>query len=405
MPNVKRCEIVSNLYDIDGNTLFDLDNMQLIIASKKCIKDWSYIIHDKDTYTEADERKNPEHKAGMLKAPHIHLLLRFADNQPQNTQFIAKWFKVAENFVNKIKGKWEDAVLYQTHRNASDKYQYDIENVNCNFDYVAICEESEGNKKNPLQEALERILSGEIREYNKTIEIDNLLLVQCSRQISEAFKIRQEHLQATMQERNMDCIFITGPAGVGKSTLAKRIAQSKGLTYYMSSSSNDILNFYEQQPCIILDDMRPSVLGLSDLLKLLDNFNATSVKSRYKNKYVNADLIIITTVLNIDDFYANVFSEQQEPVNQLKRRCGTYIRMDRENILVSEWDNKTMHYTPEISYKNTLLQEYTPEKKKTTEDVKKHVSELMPFLQLDETEEPIFNLTPVKKGGKQLGKG
>ena len=404
MPNVKRCEIVSNLHDTDGNTLFDLNNMQLIIASKKCIKDWSYIIHDKDTYTETDERKNTEHKAGTLKAPHIHLLLRFADNQPQNTQFIAKWFKVAENFVNKIKGKWEDAVLYQTHRNAPDKFQYDIEEVNCNFDYVAICKESEGNKKNPLQEALERILSGEIREYNKTIEIDNLLLVQCSRQINEAFKVRQEHLLATMQERNMECIFITGRAGVGKSTLAKLIAQAKGLAYFMSSGSNDILDSYAQQPCIILDDMRPSVLGLSDLLKLLDNFNATSVKSRYKNKYVNADLIIITTVLNIDDFYANVFSEQQEPVNQLKRRCGTYIRMDRENILVSVWDNKTMRYTSEVSYKNTVLKDYIPNEKKTTADVKDHVSSLMPFLELDKDETPVFNLTPVKKRGKGNGK-
>ena len=401
---MKRCEIVSNLYDTDGNTLFDLDNMQLIIASKKCIKDWSYIIHDKDTYTETDKRKNTEHKAGTLKAPHIHLLLRFADNQPQNTQFIAKWFKVAENFVNKIKGKWEDAVLYQTHRNAPDKFQYDIKNVNCNFDYVAFCEEYEDNQKNPLQDALERILSGEIREYNKTIEIDNLLLVQCSRQINEAFKVRQEHLLATMQERNMECIFITGRAGVGKSTLAKLIAQAKGLAYFMSSGSNDILDSYAQQPCIILDDMRPSVLGLSDLLKLLDNFNATSVKSRYKNKYVNADLIIITTVLNIDDFYANVFSEQQEPVNQLKRRCGTYIRMDRENILVSVWDKKTMRYTSEVSYKNTVLKDYIPNEKKTTADVKDHVSSLMPFLELDKDETPVFNLTPVKKRGKGNGK-
>jgi hypothetical protein len=138
-------------------------------------------------------------------------------------------------------------------------------------------------------------------------------------------------------------------------------------------------------------------LGLSDLLKLLDNYNTSSVKSRYKNKFVNAELIIITTVMNIDRFYANVFAEAEEPITQLKRRCGTYIRMDKETINVSVWDNKTMRYTGEVEYKNNLLEEYIPEKKKTAENVKEHVSALMPFLEIDETDTSPFHLTPLDR--------
>lgn len=398
MPNLKRCEIVSNLKDKDGNILFDLDNMRLILETKKCIKHYSYIIHDKDCYTSQDEAKNPEHKAGEPKTPHVHLLLRFHDNQPQNSCYICKWFGLSENFVNRICGKWEDAVAYQTHRNAPDKYQYSPEEeVHCNFDYIAVCEQRD-NAKNPLKEAIEKILSGEIREYNKTIEIDNLLLVQYARQINEAFKVRSEHLQATMQERQMQCIFITGSAGSGKTTLAKKIATNGQKNYYLSSGSNDILDGYAQQPVIILDDLRPSSLGLSDLLKLLDNWNTCSVKSRYKNKYVNCELVIITTVLNIETFYENVFSEQKEPINQLKRRCGIYIRMDKEVINISVWDNTTMRYTNEVTYENDLLSEYLSDNKKTTADVKNQVSDLMPFLKVEE--DTVFHLTPIDKERK-----
>lgn len=387
---------MTNLKD-EEKILFDMDKLPLILASRKCIKDYAYIIHDKDVYTDEDEGRNPIHKSGTLKPSHVHILLRFYDNQPQDTKYVCKWFNLAENFVNKIKGKWEDAVMYQTHLNSPEKYQYSPDEVHCNFDYVALTESSKKDKINPLQEAIEGILSGRIREYNKTLEIDNVLLIQYARKINEAFKVRSEHLLATVQERNMECIFITGASGSGKTTLAKKIAKERGLAYFISSGSNDILDGYAQQPCILLDDMRPSVMGLSDILKLTDPNNVSTVKSRYKNKYVNCELIIITTVLNLDTFYENVFSEQKEPVNQLKRRCGTYIRMDRETINISVWDNKTMRYTNEVEYKNNLLQEYIPEKKKTEEDVKAHVSTLMPFLELEETNTPLFKLTPLNK--------
>lgn len=381
--------------------------MKLILKTKKCIKEYCYIIHDKDKYTAKDEEHNPEHKEGMLKPSHIHLLLRFFDNQPQNTKYIAKWFGccgqgIKENFIQKIRGKWQDAVIYQTHLNSPEKYQYSPDEVHCNFDYMAVVEGYEEKQKNPLAEAIDKILNGDIREYNKTLEIDNLLLVMYSQKINEAFKVRSEYLLATAQDRQTECIFICGCSGSGKTTLAKKIAKTKGLAYFMSSGSNDVLDGYAQQPCIILDDIRPSVMGLSDLLKMLDNFNVSSVKSRYKNKYVNCDLIIITTVLNIDTFYENVFSEQKEPITQLKRRCGTYIRMDRETINISVWDNKIMRYSSEVEYKNNLLQEYVPEERKTTDDVITHVSSLMPFLELEEMETSVFQLTTLERKGKRI---
>lgn len=380
--SIRRCEIVS-LLEKDGTVLFDMDNMKEVLK-KDCIKDFCYIIHDKDRYSKAEEKRNPDHKQGELKPPHIHLLLRFENNQPQKLDCVAKWFHVAPNFVNKITGDWEDACLYQIHFNAPDKYQYPVEEVTCSFDYQELLEDAEKGDK--ITKILQRILDGEIREYNKTLEIDNMLLVDYSRKIAEAFKVRSEYLQATQKDRNTECIYITGGSGTGKTSLAKKIAQSKGYSFFISSGSNDVMDGYGQEDCLILDDVRPSCMGLSDLLKMLDPHTASSIKSRYKNKYLNCRLVILTTVLNIDEFYTNVFAEQKEPVTQLKRRCQTYIKMYPDTILVSVWDDKTMQYINPVSYKNPVLNQYIPEQNKEKKDIRERVEELMPFLELSDNE-------------------
>lgn len=380
--SIRRCEIVSNL-EKDGTVLFDMDNMKEVLK-KDCIRDFSYIIHSRDRFSKADEKRDPDHKQGELKPPHIHLLLRFKNNQPQKLDCVAKWFHIAPNFVNKITGDWEDACLYQIHFNAPDKYQYSVDEVTCNFDYQELLEDAEKGDK--ITKVIQRILDGEIREYNKTLEIDNMLLVNFSRKIAEAFKVRSEYLQATQKDRNTECIYITGGSGTGKTSLAKEIAKSKGYSFFISSGSNDVMDGYGQEDCLILDDVRPSCMGLSDLLKMLDPHTASSIKSRYKNKYLNCRLIILTTVLNIDEFYTNVFAEQKEPVTQLKRRCQTYIKMYPDTILISVWDDKTMRYINPVSYKNPVLNQYIPEKSKEKKDIREHVEELMPFLELSDNE-------------------
>jgi len=396
LKSVRWVEIVSRLTSDDGSTLFDVDNaMDVIQLKEKVIMEYAYIIHDKDTYDEDNEH----HKKGELKPPHIHLLLKFQNNQPQKIGYIAQWFGIPENFIN-CKGKnWESACLYLVHINTPDKFQYAISDVSSNFDYQEFiedymaeqeydvneddsCTSGKGKKKKKpeIDVVVEKIFSGAIREYNKTLEIKHMLLVNYSKKIELAFKVRSEYLLATQKDRHMECIYITGKSGCGKTTLARKIADSRNLAYFISSGSNDIMDGYGQEPCLIVDDIRPSVLGLSDLLKMLDPHTACSVKSRYKNKYLNCELVILTTVLSINTFYQNVFAEHDEPITQLKRRCSTYIEMDRQEILVSMWDKKTMRYSSPVVFKNTVLTEYIPKRKITPEDVCVHVADTLPFL-------------------------
>ena len=200
------------------------------------------------------------------------------------------------------------------------------------------------------------------------------------RLIENAFHVRTKKLLATQQERNTEVIFISGGSGVGKTTLAKTIAQQKGLPYYVSSGSNDLLDGYQGQQCLIVDDVRPDAMGISDFLKLLDNNTATSVKSRYRNKYVNCDLIILTSVLSIDDFYENTPNHEKEPVTQLKRRCQTYIQMDSLSIRVSVWNKLLMQYSKPIVYENDVLSDFVLEEVKKQGDGFQIITEYLPFL-------------------------
>lgn len=129
------------------------------------VQDWLYILHDKDTYTEEDEKKNSAHKAGTLKKAHYHIFLRLKDST--DSKYIAAAFSVEEQYINKVKGKWVDVLLYATHRNALDKYQYSDEEVVSNFDFITVRdkEEKKKNDNKILDAIIDKIDSGELREY------------------------------------------------------------------------------------------------------------------------------------------------------------------------------------------------------------------------------------------------
>lgn len=365
---VKLFEIVSDTEHVN------IEDIVKVFNEKKPFKDYAYILHDKDIYTEEDEHKNPAHKAGTPKKAHYHIAVRLSYGV--DTKHIADWLKVPENFINRVKGKWVDMLKYLTHENAVGKHQYSEDDVVSNYEWkqdkekaIKKCYSEERKSK-----IINDIVNGVIREfnYNDYITIDEY--DKYKKSIDNAFKYRTDMIKGG--KRNMECIYITGKSGTGKSTYAKKMCEDKNYSYFVSSGSNDVLDGYAGQDCIILDDLRPSCMGLSDLLKMLDNNTASTVKSRYKNKVLECKLIIITSVLKIDEFFNGVFKEQKEPIVQLKRRCKLHLRFENEFFYVSMFDEKLGDYSAEYEYKNPVAQMF-PKKELTNEERLDYINNML----------------------------
>ena len=113
MPVARQCEIVC---DVDKMPV----DIQETFMKYKTIKEWAYIVHDKD-----DTR------------PHYHIYLNFGSSGV-DFNLVSSWFQIPVNFVNKIKGKKTDMLMYLTHSNETqkNKHQYDPSEVKANFDFV-----------------------------------------------------------------------------------------------------------------------------------------------------------------------------------------------------------------------------------------------------------------------------
>lgn len=311
-----------------------IDEIILILEEKK-VKEYAFILHDKDKDTK----------------PHYHIAMKF--DSPRKSDQIAKWFNIKENYVGRIKGKWQDILKYLIHENAPEKYQYPVEEVYSNFDFEHAKLTGEGKK----EEIINKIANGTIREYNLHNELTPVEYDKYKRNIDNAFAFRQKIL-LERKERIMECIFITGTSGSGKTTQAKRMCQNKGYSYFVSSSSNDPFDGYQGQDAIILDDLRGSTFTFADLLKITDNHTSSMVKSRYKNKVLECKLLIITSILPISNFYSTVFENSEEPLLQFQRRMQTYVRMNSATMTIFYFDLNEQRYIKVTEVPNPVAKLY-----------------------------------------------
>lgn len=363
---LRMCEICQQTAHIK-----DINSMIQTIKDCSAVDKYAYIIHDKDV-----------NEAGKPKAEHIHIMVRFAYSY--NVLALAKQLGLESQYIQKIQSRrYEDALLYLTHSNAPEKHQYAAETVKANFNYTALCERYQKAKKASANRQSEEeivrgycndIIEGKIKRYNYFDIIENDYCVRYRTRFENAFKVRDDILKT--RERHLEVIYMTGTSGSGKTTFAKQIALNRGYSYYVSSASNDILDSYAGQDVLILDDLRPSCLSLSDLLKLLDNHTSSTAKSRYYNKTLECKLIIITTVISIGEFFSGVFQEQKEPLTQLKRRCATYFEFTKKEIRVSMYDKELQDYKFIKTLRNPV-QDMFPQNSLTGEAATKKLNELI----------------------------
>lgn len=343
MSSVRMIEVMQSTEYITLETIQE-------VVKRECITHYAYVLHDKDL----DDNKP--------KQPHYHIMLKF--RSPQQMDAIAKWFGVKENYLQKIK-KWGSCITYLSHENAEDKHQYSREEITANFDVNKVIDDNKNSRDKKLDQVIDMIMDGTINEFN----LDEFVSVKeetiWKKFLLVAFARRSTQLLKGV--RNMETVFIYGDSGAGKSTLAYKLASDKGYDVFRSSSSNDVLDGYKGQKCIILDDLRSSSISFSDFLKLADNHFPSSVKSRYNNKVLDCKLLIVTAINNINDFY-NGMTDRDEPMKQLRRRFGHLVRMQENTVTFFSYNQMDDKYDFVLDMANTILTEVKKKERKTEEE-------------------------------------
>lgn len=341
MPFLKQMEIVT---DVDKLKV----DIQETIMKYQTIKYWAYIIHDKD-----DTR------------PHYHIYLNFGGSS-LDTKTVAEWFQLGENFISKVKGRKSDMYKYLTHSNDSQKFkhQYGWNEVIANFN---IQEEA---VKDDIVGHFEKFSYAQQIKYVSTLPPDSRASVVTK--LDRLWKLRCKEL-SLQTDRNMKVVFVYGRSGTGKTYYSKKLLDSLGYDYCISSSSNDIFQDYLGQKAMILDDMRDTTFRFYDLLKILDNNTKSSCYSRFANKPIDCEMIIITSSIPLRFWYKDLrYAGEEESLFQLYRRISSYVEVSEKEISVyNELDTTGFPIGQPVKYVNEVF-----ELKKQRKENKFNLSEI-----------------------------
>lgn len=308
------------------------------------------ILHDKDT---KDDNVTPAE-------PHIHMMLQF-DNARSVNQ-IAKDIGDKPERLQIWKGNVENGFSYLVHAtdNARHKHQYSCDEVRANFDYPAmIYKASQKVKKiegismaNKINSVLDLIAIGEITVSEAKEQLSGSLYAKSSDKIKRAHELFLErsaeklHREMTANEEITSVHWFYGESETGKSYLAEKLASESG-AYYKTTTTTDPFQFYQAEPIIILDELRPEIIPYSELLALLNPFSRgkVAVSSRYFNKSISCRTIYITTPYDPVTFYRYYRLTQIDKGEQLFRRLSSVLLFDMDWIYKMEYSRQYFRYT------------------------------------------------------------
>lgn len=319
---------------------------------------WACILHDKDV---KDDGKTP-------KPNHIHVVVEFGkgDGAPLDEitpQTIENATGIESKFFQSIGGKGmkiqysiENAYAYLTHitakAKADGKYQYQWESVEANFDYVAFAQKYADESKKIVEkknvsarkaEIAEKIINCEVRICDFQNHFTNYERTAYRTWIDNAIKTRNENLNSQLAEPgDLESIYIYGPAGVGKTTMADTVMRSKGINYYDAQGSRDPFEFYADNSGIVYNDYADNVMTYRDFLQFTEpKTKYKKLNARFHNKIIMPETLIITSDKKITDLYSEALTDNRE---QIYRRFPLYIEMDIDTITYYIYNNQTRRY-------------------------------------------------------------
>lgn len=344
--------------------------------------EYSYIHHDRDTYTAVDEAENADHKAGTPKPKHWHMMIRFVGTE-YSINDLVRLHGIGE--IGKYTGMWrtigtkggkfdnnyENAKAYLVHATkqamTDNKTAYNPEEVKASYNYVDFLEgyrkesekiEAKAKKKEDkdsynkkLAEFMEKIYNHEIPKYqskDKYFELVCDLPQQYERDkrlIKSAYETRFEQDVARGMERQIAVIYIYGNGGTGKSTFAEVVANMVGKpikdyndTYKMQAGKGG-WEGYSDQSVVLWNDFNDSTMSYRTFLQNMEPTSPGSKDARYKNVDASmAEVVYITADKDVHDIYLQALPTNRE---QIYRRMAMMFKFTDQTIEI--WN-----YSPEI---------------------------------------------------------
>ena len=323
-----------------------------LIKSKLKPQRYAIILHDKDIRSDGTP-ENPGYHVMLCfrNARYIEAVAKILGDKPQ---YLAKWDADANN-----------GFAYLLHRTKAakeqGKYQYDPSEVTANFDFPSLIRQIETGLKQgraktesnyKIDELLNALYSGLMSKEEVEKRLTGAQYGRYHRQVEDVWRKRLQNLadewraEMASQGRKIKVIWIYGPAGVGKTSLARVYAEQIGQKYYITGSSRDPFERYKGEHTLIMDELRPNVIPYQDLLRLLDPYGAqVMAPARYSDKALACDTIIITSPYDpLGYYFSQKVISSVDSFHQLLRRIELILTMDVNYIYPVHFNKYVINY-------------------------------------------------------------
>ena len=315
------------------------DRVDKILKPKR----WAGILHDHDM---KDDNVTPAED-------NVHVMLQFENARSLNQ--VAKEIGDSPQYLEIWKGDITNGFAYLVHatKNARHKHQYSCDEVVANFDYISYINQVmkkaskiEGiTSSNKINGVLDLIAMGEMSLKDAKQQLSGSVYAKSSQKLQRAHELYLERCAESLyskMEANNELVAVHwfyGFSETGKSFLAEKLARDAG-AYYMTSTTKDAFQYYQAEPTIILDELRPSSIPYSELLSMFNPFSRGKVvaSSRYFNKTLACRTFYVTTPYDPVAFCSAYNLDICNTGLQLFRRLSSVLCFDQDYIHRMEYN-------------------------------------------------------------------